>query len=377
MSIRVDFPPTMKSSKFAAYLIYVLSALIPSADPQTQGPSVNGLFEQTKAASVVILSGDGMGRLRSIATGFLISKDGLILAAWHTIKGSNEVQIRTATGEVFDRVQLLGVDERRDVVELRITSTNLPFLRTEALSQAKQGDAVYTISNSGGLTWSASNGMVSAIRMADEVPGLGTGFRVIQFNAPVASGASGAPLVMQDGGAIGIITASASGAGIAVPVESVLGLAEGGRSLFLASGKLLELPRDEAHKVPSSSTAIAEEKPANLIESAKTIYLHSKTSFLTVDTLERALLNDKRWTSLGLTIVGDQKLADLIVEVDRPLFTYVHTFVLSDRRTSIVLGSGKVTAFDGTLASGGLAKEIESILAKSRIKAEQKEADHK
>ena len=72
-----------------------------------------------------------------------------------------------------------------------------------------------------------------------------------------------------------------------------------------------------------------------------------------------------------MVIVKDQRVADLIVEVDRPLFTYIHTFVMSDKRTSIVLGSGKVTAFDGTTASGGLAKEIVRILSAARTSPTQ------
>jgi hypothetical protein len=49
------------------------------------------------------------------------------------------------------------------------------------------------------------------------------------------------------------------------------------------------------------------------------------------------------------------------------LFTYIHTFVISDKRTTIVLGSGKVTAFDGTIASGGLAKDIVKIFSAARF----------
>ena len=75
----------------------------------------------------------------------------------------------------------------------------------------------------------------------------------------------------------------------------------------------------------------------------------------------------KDWGELGLTIVQDPRVADLLIEIDRPLFTYVHTFVIVDKRTSIVLGSGKVTAFDGTIASGGLAKDIVKIFTSARL----------
>jgi hypothetical protein len=57
----------------------------------------------------------------------------------------------------------------------------------------------------------------------------------------------------------------------------------------------------------------------------------------------------------------------VLIEIDRPLFTYVHTFVIVDKRTSIVIGSGKVTALDGTIASGGIAKDIVKIFSAVRV----------
>lgn len=80
----------------------------------------------------------------------------------------------------------------------------------------------------------------------------------------------------------------------------------------------------------------------------------------------RALGLEKDWPVLGLTIVNDRRVADLFVEIDRPLFTYIHTFLVVDKRTSIVLGSGKVTALDGTIASDGIAKDIVKIFAAAR-----------
>ena len=65
---------------------------------------------------------------------------------------------------------------------------------------------------------------------------------------------------------------------------------------------------------------------------------------MTVDTLGRAVLLQKGWGKLGLTIVQVQRVADVLIEIDRPLFTYIHTSVVVDKKTSIVPGSGKVTA---------------------------------
>jgi hypothetical protein len=129
------------------------------------------------------------------------------------------------------------------------------------------------------------------------------------------------------------------------------------------------MPAKMASDVPQSSAAIADSDPKRMLKDAKTIYIHSKTAFLTVDTLDRALALQKDWSKLGLAIVQDQRVADLIVELDRPIFTYVHTFVIVDKRTSVVLGTGKVTAFDGTITSGPLAKDIVKIFSAVRLPA--------
>jgi Trypsin-like peptidase domain len=345
--------------------VALMLSLCLAARAQEVAPTA--LLANAKAATVVILSGEGAGRLRSTATGVLVSKDGVILTAFHAVKGAQEVQVRLASGEVFDRVELLGVDERRDVAALKISGSGVAFLAGGSSDALAAGDRLYAVTNANGLTWSATEGILSAVRPADEIPGAGTGFRVLQFTAPVSPGSSGGALMDRTGKVVGIITGAAGNAGVAVPIESVSGLSDLGRRIPLGSGAALQLPQKLDAEVPKSSAAIASANPREILKNAKTIYIHSKTAFLTVDTVDRALTMQKDWDKLGLTIVGEERVADLIVEIDRPLFTYVHTFVISDKKTTIVLGSGKQTAFDGTIASGGLAKDIVKIFATARF----------
>jgi hypothetical protein len=297
----------------------------------------------------------------------IISKDGVILTALHAIKGAAEVQVRMANGEVFDRVELLGSDERRDVAAIKISAGGLPNLVPRANAALTPGDTVYAVTNANGLAWSATEGVISAIRPADEIPGAGSGFRLLQFSAPIAPGSSGGGLVDRTGELVGIITGGAGSSGFAVPVENVLGLPDSGRRVTLGSGSSLQMPAREMAEVPQSSAAISNADPKQIVKNARTIFIHSKTSFLTVDTLDRALALQKEWPQLELTIVQDQRVADILIEIDRPLFTYVHTFVIIDKKTSIILDSGKVTAFDGTIASGGLAKDIVKFFASTRL----------
>lgn len=355
----------MKKLLLTSFLAALVLPL--SAQQNSSAPNANSIFKHAKAATVIVLAGEGAGRLHSIASGAIISKDGTILTAYHAIQGAAGVQVRLVDGEVFDRVELLGVDQRRDIAAIRISAGALPAFALGSTENLSQGDPVYAVTNANGLSWSATDGILSAIRPADEVPGAGSGFRLIQFTAPVAPGSSGGALVDHSGALIGIITRGQGSAAFAVPIESVEGLPNLGRRIALGSGASLQLPAKLDADVPKSSAAIAGSNPQEILKSAKTIYIHSKTAFLTVDTVDRALARQKDWPKLGLTIVQDPRVADLLVQIDRPLFTYVHTFVIVDKRTSIVLGTGKVTAFDGTIASGGIAKDIVKIFAAARF----------
>jgi len=356
---------------FSAFA-FTLLALPIAAQTTPQAPDAKAIFETAKAATVIVLAGEGAGRLHSLATGVIISKDGVILTALHAVKGAAEVQVRMANGDVFDRVDLLGSDERRDIAALKISAGALPALAIGSTATLSAGDPVYAVTNASGLTWSATEGILSAIRPADEVPGAGSGFRLLQFTAPVAPGSSGGALVDKAGALIGIVTSGKDNAAFAIPIENVLGLADSGRRIPLGSGAALQMPAQANASVPESSAAISGFAPKDALKKAKTIFIRSKTQFLTVDTLDRALIMQKDWPKLELVIVQDPRVADLLIELDRPLFTYVHTFVIVDKRTSVLLGSGKVTAFDGTIASPDLAKQIVKIFVDARLPVQAK-----
>ncbi|MGD0546865.1 MAG: hypothetical protein ABR991_03465 [Terracidiphilus sp.] len=103
------------------------------------------------------------------------------------------------------------------------------------------------------------------------------------------------------------------------------------------------------------------------LKNARTVYIDSQTIFLTASTLERALMKNKDWEKLNLNIVSNPSGADLEIEVHRLRFTHIHTYRLTDRKTGIVLGSGRVWALDGVLASGPMAEKIVSVIFAARF----------
>ena len=58
----------------------------------------------------------------------------------------------------------------------------------------------------------------------------------------------------------------------------------------------------------------------------------------------------------GLVLVADPSAADLVIAVDKTALNYI--FTLTDRRTSVIVTSGKCVAVNGRLAAEYLGKEI-------------------
>jgi S1-C subfamily serine protease len=135
------------------------------------------IIEKVTPSVATVLSGRGSGNLAGMASAVVIRENGLLLTAHHALKNAGEIQVRFKNGETFDEVQLLGVDQRRDVAAIRIAAKNLPAIQVKPMSEIRVGASIYVVSLAATLPWTASSGMISAIRIADEVPGAGSGYR--------------------------------------------------------------------------------------------------------------------------------------------------------------------------------------------------------
>ncbi len=85
------------------------------------------------------------------------------------------------------------------------------------------------------------------------------------------------------------------------------------------------------------------------------VFVSTKTRFFTPSQLENELRKLPAFASSGIAIVRDRAAADMEIVVDRPLFTYTYTYAVTDLRTSEVVASGKLTAFDGNFAAPKIA----------------------
>lgn len=346
-------------------LLALAHAAVGQAPPLPAELSSEEVIARVAPSVAVVLTGAGAGRLSGVGSGVIVRSDGVLLTAYHVIKDAREVQVVLKTGEIYDRVELIAVDERRDVAAIRIPAAALPALAIAPLEEARLGEPIFIVSNPSGLTWSASAGVVSAVRPVDEVLATHSGYRVVQFTAPVSPGSSGGAVVDSKGRALGIVVFSKQGQALnfAVPIDAVLGLASGSEHTGLPSGRDLQPRKPER---PASSANLARENPADLLRKARTVFVHSRSVWFTPATLENELIKQRDFQNWGLTVVRDRKLADLDVEVDRPLWTYTFTVVVQDARTSMLLGSDKVVAASGDLAAPSLGEKIVKMIGATR-----------
>jgi len=137
-----------------------------------------------------------------------------------------------------------------------------------------------------------------------------------------------------------------------------------------------KLREDADEKLAAAeSEKIAETSPRMLLARARTIYVESRTSYFRPVLLQNELRKRDEIDDWQLAIIDGpdkQSVADIVIEVDRPIFTYTFTYKVTQRSTGIVLATGKVTAFDGNIASPKLARRIVEDIREARGETKDK-----
>ena len=117
------------------------------------------------------------------------------------------------------------------------------------------------------------------------------------------------------------------------------------------------------------SARIASQSPRAVLSRAQTIFVSSGTSYFETIQLQNALRKRSEFEAWELAIIDSWtkgKLADIFIEIDRPLFTFTFTYKITDRANNMVLTTGKITAIDGEVAAPLLASRIIEDIKKAR-----------
>jgi len=158
-------------------------------------------------------------RDRSLGSGFIISKDGIIVTNDHVVRDAESIQVKLSNDKVYD-AKIIGGDRKTDIAVIKINATDLPVSVLGDSDKLEVGQWAIAIGNPFGLDRTMTVGVVSATGRSNV--GIETYENFIQTDASINPGNSGGPLLNVYGEVIGIntaIVAAGQGIGFAIPVN--------------------------------------------------------------------------------------------------------------------------------------------------------------
>jgi hypothetical protein len=397
----------MRKTISCLFTLLVLTSLQTTAQIVIPNQMSDEASKRIAPAMVTILvRGNSDDRFEVAGSGVLVRGDGVLLTAYHLVQGAREIQVRLANGETFDKVEIIATDPRRNIAALKIYATPTPFVIVGALNESIVGVPVRAVHGGGGQQVAAEvGGVVSSISLADEIPGAGTGYRVLKFSSPVREAAAGGVLVDDYGRALGLIAPlpQARMQSYAVPLYNVIGLARsapaahpGGQSFTLVQGPpvlnraipmaqssttpLEQMPPVAVPQRPTTALApagpgsvvIRETDPAKILVGSRTLHVTSRSNLFKTVQLLNELRKRHELTDWNLSLVDESEVADLILEIEHVPLTWEFPFKIKHQRTGVVITAGKVYAWGGGDGAQLMASRVIERLMKLRasVKAE-------
>lgn len=183
-------------------LVIVMLATFRDAAAGQEPAALESLIERAEPAVVTIVAYNPELAMPSISTGFFIAPR-RVVGARHALVGDDRVEVRTHDGKTYRVSGLAASDAAGDLAIIALESTSPADTPTLAVSKEPPhpGERLFAVGSPLGLEWSASEGIVSAVR---DIPDVGT---VIQHTVPTSIGSSGCPLMNFRGEVVAIQTA--------------------------------------------------------------------------------------------------------------------------------------------------------------------------
>jgi S1-C subfamily serine protease len=173
-----------------------------SPAPAAAQPSIQELYRRASPSVVFINQVDAAGKTTSLASGFIVSPNGVIVTNHHVIdpdQGAVHIHVKIPRGDVYTDVRVVYAEARRDFAVIQIKAAGLPALPVGDSDKVQVGDRVIAIGNPQGLELTLTEGIVENVRLDPD-----NGYRFIQHQAPISPGSSGGPLLNMSGQVIGI-----------------------------------------------------------------------------------------------------------------------------------------------------------------------------
>lgn len=134
--------------------------------------------------------------------GVLVSPDGDVLTSHHLVAGVPCASVQTLDGRIHTVTNITAASVIHDLALLRIDGGPYPCLSVDTSPDPPRGSILHIVGHPGNTPWKLTRGAVVR-RMADR------GTQVLHFDADVARGNSGGPIVDEAGRLLAITACSA------------------------------------------------------------------------------------------------------------------------------------------------------------------------
>jgi V8-like Glu-specific endopeptidase len=295
------------------YLALVLLTGFASVEAAAQSPpprkDISAIAKAANGAIVSIVMSDKGGKPITQGSGFLVSKDGVVVTNYHVISEGTSAVIKLPDGAFYVVDGVLASDKARDVAVIKAHGQYFWTLTLGNSDRVQVGEQVVAIGNPLSLESTVSNGIVSAIRTIEE-----DGGRFLQVT--ISPGSSGGPLFNMAGEVVGITTLKFKGGenlNFAIPINDAKQL------LRITSSKIQPLPNEtESVKTQSQghgeATAGARQYYQQLLE-AGAFSAAGKESFKgMIPTQDYACFSDDPHSDTFFTFIAkgyDQEYAEV------------------------------------------------------------------
>ena len=208
--------PDMRNTIFALGCL----CLCISRSVVAEGPEplpVDKIADKVRPSVLTVINAGREGYAQGLGTGFVISKDGLVVTNLHVVGEARPIAVELQDGRRPKVTEVVGWSRKDDLIVFRIDVLDVPPLTMGPGDKMAQGTAVVAMGNPLGLRYSVVSGVVSEVRDVE-------GQELIQLAMPVEKGNSGGPLVDAEGRLRGIVnmkSAVTDNLGYAIPVATL------------------------------------------------------------------------------------------------------------------------------------------------------------
>ncbi|HTK88866.1 MAG TPA: trypsin-like peptidase domain-containing protein [Verrucomicrobiae bacterium] len=233
---------------------------------QAQGESLGDTYRRVSTSVVVIrargqeVTEDGIVGFKEVGSGVLISADGKVATAAHVVQQMEEITVEFL-GEEPVAARVYASEQWADVsiLQLAVVPRGATVAKLVDSEPVLTGDPVFLVGAPYGLSYSLSQGVISARWAPDTVTKEFPLAEFFQTDAVINTGNSGGPMFNRAGDVIGIVSHNISksggseGLGFAVTANTVKSLlVERNRRFWGFDAMLVAGDMAQALKVPQS-----------------------------------------------------------------------------------------------------------------------------